>query len=171
MLFPRMGEVGGVCIIHTHLLWSTFDDSTRDRAGVTELSRLTSDPICTADRRGGILISFGRIPTLGRVLNPFERRVRADGANRPRRTSFAFTSEPSYTLKGVGSLPRRKPQPAGHCAIIAERPETYKGNGSGSVCPDLDPCQYVEGTDVMCLPPCQRPEGTWRPAPRRSHSH
>ncbi|SFJ73900.1 hypothetical protein SAMN05443661_1705, partial [Natronobacterium gregoryi] len=29
-----------------------------DRSGVTELSRLTSDPICTEDRRGGILISF-----------------------------------------------------------------------------------------------------------------
>ncbi len=27
-----------------------------DQSGVTELSKLTSDPILTADRRGGILI-------------------------------------------------------------------------------------------------------------------
>jgi hypothetical protein len=32
---------------------------TSDRPSVTELPGLTSDPICTADRRGGILISFG----------------------------------------------------------------------------------------------------------------
>jgi hypothetical protein len=32
---------------------------TPDRPSVTELPGLTSDPICTADRRGGILISFG----------------------------------------------------------------------------------------------------------------
>ncbi len=35
-----------------------FEDTRRP--SVTELSRLTSDPILTADRRGGILIYFGR---------------------------------------------------------------------------------------------------------------
>ncbi|WP_231554334.1 hypothetical protein, partial [Halobellus rufus] len=30
---------------------------SRHQTGVTEPPRLTSDPICTADRRGGILIS------------------------------------------------------------------------------------------------------------------
>jgi len=40
------------------------------RSGVTELPGLTSDPIYTADRRGGILISFGPIRRPERVLNP-----------------------------------------------------------------------------------------------------
>jgi hypothetical protein len=42
-----------------------------DRSGVTELPRLTSDSILTADRRGGILISFGRNRRSSGVLNPF----------------------------------------------------------------------------------------------------
>jgi len=43
---------------------------TPHRSGVTELPGLTSDPIYTADRRGGILISFGPIRRPDRVLNP-----------------------------------------------------------------------------------------------------
>jgi hypothetical protein len=40
------------------------------RSGVTELPGLTSDPILAADRRGGILISFGPDRRLYRVINP-----------------------------------------------------------------------------------------------------
>jgi hypothetical protein len=41
-----------------------------DRPGSTELPGLTSDPICTADRRGGILISFGPYRTTLKGINP-----------------------------------------------------------------------------------------------------
>ena len=40
------------------------------RSGVTELPGLTSDPILAADRRGGILISFGPNRRPYRVINP-----------------------------------------------------------------------------------------------------
>src|SRR6056297_2693865 len=43
-----------------------------DRPSVTELPGLTSDPIYTADRRGGILIHFGPNCTPRRVINPSE---------------------------------------------------------------------------------------------------
>ena len=42
----------------------------RGRPDITKPSRLTSDPICTADRRGGILISSGPVYCRRRVLNP-----------------------------------------------------------------------------------------------------
>ncbi len=42
---------------HTHTWVHTFDDAIADRSGVTELSKLTSDPFCTEDRRGRVLIS------------------------------------------------------------------------------------------------------------------
>jgi len=41
-----------------------------DRPSVTELPRLTSDSILTADRRGGILISFGPEPSRRVRINP-----------------------------------------------------------------------------------------------------
>ncbi len=75
---------GGLAVnVGTHSHYgSTFGDSkSDDRSGVTELSRLTSDPICTADRRGEILISFGRIRKPRGVLNPFEADVQDDGAS------------------------------------------------------------------------------------------
>ena len=74
MLSPREGEGLAVNVdTHSHK-WSTFGDrpTIANRSGVTELPRLTSDPICTEDRRGEILISFGRSRTLRGVLNPFE---------------------------------------------------------------------------------------------------
>lgn len=57
---------------HTHTLRGPqFSDLIADRSSVTELSKLTSDPILTADRRGRILISFGLNHTPSRVQNPF----------------------------------------------------------------------------------------------------
>jgi hypothetical protein len=47
-----------------------------DRPGVTEPPELTSDSICTADRRGGILISFGLNRTTVRDLNPSSQPYR-----------------------------------------------------------------------------------------------
>lgn len=45
----------------------------RTEPGVTELSGLTSDPVLTADRRGGILISFGSLRTPFEGINPSKR--------------------------------------------------------------------------------------------------
>jgi hypothetical protein len=61
-----------------HQIWccyrgSAHPRSVRDRPGVTELPGLTSDPIYTADRRGGILISSGPEYLPERVLNPSSR--------------------------------------------------------------------------------------------------
>ena len=72
-----------------------------DRPGVTELPGLTSDPIYTADRRGGILISFGPTRKPERVLNPSSRllSVRTGRVNPPDRTAFAFRSKCLGILK------------------------------------------------------------------------
>ncbi|WP_230198771.1 hypothetical protein, partial [Halopiger djelfimassiliensis] len=67
-----------------------------DRSGVTELPRLTSDPICTADRRGGILISFGLTRTPSGVHNPFglEWSEMTERVERPvDHVFFAITSD------------------------------------------------------------------------------
>lgn len=70
---------------HTHTLRGPqSSDPIADRSSVTELSRLTSDPILTADRRGGILISFGLNHTPSGVQNPFGPRP-SDPARRPYR--------------------------------------------------------------------------------------
>ena len=55
------------------------------RPGVTELPGLTSDSIYTADRRGGILISFGPNRSPRWVINPpeLDRSVSEDGVERP----------------------------------------------------------------------------------------
>ena len=66
----RSSGFGGECS-HTHTNGSRSVTGSCNRSGVTELSRLTSDSILTADRRGGILISFGLIGRPRRVLNPF----------------------------------------------------------------------------------------------------
>ena len=43
--------------LNVHMSGPSVGDTARPRrSGITELSRLTSDPICTADRRGGILM-------------------------------------------------------------------------------------------------------------------
>jgi hypothetical protein len=72
-----------------------------DRPGGTELPGLTSDPILTADRRGGILISSGPEHCPRWVINPSNRDERRPAA-------FAFASECPVTLKGVGPGPPRR---------------------------------------------------------------
>jgi hypothetical protein len=91
-----------------HQIWccyrgSAHPRSVRDRPGVTELPGLTSDPIYTADRRGGILISSGPGYLPERVLNPSSRlrSVRCGRAGvDPGRAAFALHSECPVTLKG-----------------------------------------------------------------------
>jgi len=80
---------------------------TLDRSSVTELPGLTSDPIYTADRRGGILISFGRNRTLAEGINPSRcpacrPTVRPRGV--PEATTFAFNPKCPVSLKGIGSV-------------------------------------------------------------------
>jgi hypothetical protein len=87
----------------------------RTEPGVTELSGLTSDSVLTADRRGGILISFGPHRTPLKGINPSKRRPheRADLAHRRSGVetelnglrvslSFRIPSESPVPLKGVG---------------------------------------------------------------------
>ncbi len=74
-----------------------------DRPSVTELPGLTSDPIYTADRRGGILIHFGPNCTPRRVINPSECVGPSGRWYRPRPGRVCITSEHPVTLKGVGS--------------------------------------------------------------------
>jgi hypothetical protein len=61
---------------HTDGVFVPFDDAVRPngRSDVTEPSGLTSDPICTADRRGGVLMSFGTLTSVGKGHKPFGRR-------------------------------------------------------------------------------------------------
>jgi len=94
-----------------------------DRPGGTELPGLTSDPIYTADRRGGILISSGpeRCPVW--VLNPSNR-------DRPRPAAFAFTSECPVTLKGIGLGSPPDPKSGGTPA--APRGATFAFHSEGA---------------------------------------
>ena len=86
------------------------------QTGVTEPSRLTSDSICTADRRGGILISCGLKRTLDEAIKaPIRRaagrsrRVRMGaGLNRTRsRCVVRIHPKRTYTLKPVVSSSAR----------------------------------------------------------------
>ena len=70
------GVLGGkhkVCVY----LSGSHSATPRTEPGVTELSGLTSDPVLTADRRGGILISFGLYGTSFEGINP----SKVSGAN------------------------------------------------------------------------------------------
>ncbi len=80
------------------------------RSGVTELPGLTSDPIFTADRRGGILISFGPERRPYRVINPSSWPrfpVRCGRELDPRPNRACIPSERPFVLKGIGSNRRR----------------------------------------------------------------
>ena len=73
---------------------------------VTELPGLTSDPILTADRRGGILISFGPYRTPRGRISPSD----CLGSGRPGfvgpdRAVLRIRTECPVPLKGVGSFP------------------------------------------------------------------
>jgi hypothetical protein len=87
MGLPRVGEgCGGIPSLRegNHHISLRGPEVVRvDQTGVTEPPRLTSDSICTADRRGGILISCGRKRTaFGAIKAPIRivagrsRRVR-----------------------------------------------------------------------------------------------
>lgn len=76
------GGLGGNtrCCVH---LSGSHSATPRTEPGVTELSGLTSDPVLTADRRGGILISFGLHRTPFEGINP-SKGVRGE-SNSPRK--------------------------------------------------------------------------------------
>ena len=59
----------------------------RTEPGVTELPGLTSDPVLTADRRGGILISFGLPRTSLEGINPPKRMSSRASRARPRKSA------------------------------------------------------------------------------------
>jgi hypothetical protein len=72
---PRRGRLAGTRRrrVTSHRNYrSVFGDRSTDRSDVTELPELTSDSVCTADRRGGILIFSGPIRNRSRGYNPFE---------------------------------------------------------------------------------------------------
>jgi len=99
----RLGGLGG----NTREVCYYRRSETPDRSSVTELPGLTSDPIYTADRRGGILISFGRNRSLGEGINPSRCPAhRPTGRPRvvPEATTFAFNPKCPVSLKGIGSL-------------------------------------------------------------------
>jgi len=85
---------------------------TPDRPSVTELPGLTSDPICTADRRGGILISFGPKRGSRQVINPSTSFGSASGPGRGRPHRRIHPERP-VTLKGVGTVPAAGREPGG----------------------------------------------------------
>jgi len=86
---------------------SAIGFGTSDRPDVTELPGLTSDPIYTADRRGGILMSSGPKRTSERVLNPSSRHP---PARRDRDRSRTFTSQ----LSGDDRFKPVEPYPSRH---------------------------------------------------------
>lgn len=73
MLSPN-GEGLTECMSHAPTIGRA---AILDRPSITELSELTSDSILTADRRGGILISFGPDRRPFGVLNPSNRLCRS----------------------------------------------------------------------------------------------
>jgi hypothetical protein len=81
-------------------------DRSTDRSDVTELSGLTSDPVCTADRSRGILIFSGPVRKPPRGLNPFEADRGPAGETTiasPIVSDFAFVSQSAYPLKHTES--------------------------------------------------------------------
>ena len=99
MGLPQKGEgCGGIFSLEGRespiIAWSVQWFSGH-QTGVTEPPRLTSDPICTADRRGGILISCPTQSNRRTGINPLNpirpcgvdrrgsRRASADGVQPP----------------------------------------------------------------------------------------
>ncbi|SIR93693.1 hypothetical protein SAMN05421809_2913 [Natronorubrum daqingense] len=139
---------------------STFDvPQIVDRSSDTELPRLTSNPIYTADRRGEILISFGSTPKPSGVHNPFgpERSMLMERVERPiDHIFFCIPSELPYTLKGVGSkLAGSRIRRA--ITIQSERPGTYKGTGSSS---QSTSTQQINGRYPHTTHPLDEPAGS-----------
>ena len=129
---------------------------TPDRPSVTELPGLTSDSIYTADRRGGILISFGPNRSPRRVINPPELvgpRARTvlncpdrtaylpPTADRPRRAELSVESaeaDPTSVLgcecpvifKGIGPGTTPERDSASPLVLESKCPVTLKGVGA-----------------------------------------
>jgi len=85
---------------------SAIGFGTSDRPDVTELPGLTSDPIYTADRRGGILISSGPKRMSERVLNPSSRHPTAR-RDRDRSRTFTLFRSGEDRFKPVEPYPSR----------------------------------------------------------------
>jgi hypothetical protein len=111
-----------------------------DRPSVTELPGLTSDPIYTADRRGGILIHFGPMCTPTGHISPSEF-IGPNGRSMSARPGHVcITSECPVPLKGIVS--------------------DFPGNrnpGSSSVF-TVEPSTALKGTDAE-----RRPAGSTPP--------
>lgn len=145
---------GGLAVnvgTHSHMGPRSVTDRV-DRSGVTELSGLTSDPICTADRRGEILISFGRVRRPSGVLNPFGPTARDDRASRRPDASIAFASERPCTYKGFGFVPSRKPHTRRRSRTTRYEPWVYKGVASN-----------------VCRRPADPAAVAFEPEPSRTH--
>jgi hypothetical protein len=133
---PEWRRLGGntrnvCCSMLSHRLSETPVVSNVDRPSVTELPGLTSDPIYTADRRGGILISSGPNRRPVRVLNPSRWppiRVRCGRVPfGPDRAAFALHSYRPCILKCVGTIPRRIRPTCWDFRVRSGRPVIFKG--------------------------------------------
>ena len=116
-MFP-WGKPRGVRRAHTRMSVHYRRYGVRrhtDRPSVTELPGLTSDPIYTADRRGGILISFGPNRMSEKGINPSRRHwpERPGSVNPTRPPSHSIRSAllhlrasdcPSPDSPGVGAI-------------------------------------------------------------------
>jgi len=158
-----------------------FDDTRRP--SVTELPGLTSDPICTADRRGGILISSGPDCFPGRVINPSRRErdrggpllrsVLQAGRSRLRPGHVRITSECPVPLKGVGTTT------AGRCPGTARYVRTSAGVDPASLRITSDGWGILKTVESMTATSCdfmgQRPNqrgytnGRYLGSSRRRH--
>ena len=135
------GVLGGNtrCCVH---LSGSHSATPRTEPGVTELSGLTSDPVLTADRRGGILISFGPHRTPFDGINPSKAPggspIRAGtpaetGSNGfPCRLLFAFVRTLLFQLRASGRRAGGRFRPA--VRIPLESRWTDKPVGSAALC-------------------------------------
>ena len=83
----------------------------RGQPDITKPSRLTSDPICTADRRGGILISFGPVRKPRWALSPSKRvrsRWREPSADAERESVAAKAKDRPAIRRRTGTAPGRR---------------------------------------------------------------
>jgi hypothetical protein len=148
-----------------HQIWCYRRDgfgTPLDRPGVTELPGLTSDPICTADRRGGILISSGPDCMPEGHLSPSSRQRRDD--TRVVRGPSAV-DEPSSHLQCNALLHIRAsnwnaPKPTGVASTPRSAGESFSLKRPRVTCrssPDwlLRPCQRIRrykpiGAEAPC---------------------
>ena len=94
-------------VSHLSSIGCSATPNRSSRPDVTEPPGLTSDPICTADRRGGILISFGPEWKPRRVINPSNFPGPPRGELNVPRSRFAFHPSALLHLRASDS-PRRR---------------------------------------------------------------